>query len=188
MAQTSIGLVIRQQGWFRSHATVEGLSDFSVDKANALPLQPTGSFRARVLVGRGPVEHELTPEFLPWFEHGELEYPVFQCPSIGPPNAALKLSSRPRRIVATADEVLSMIEISLVQPVSPTFPQGLEETTGADADPAATALVQRLQTEALAWLEQAIGCTRSISTRLCGNRWVSILSLASLILRTRRSD
>jgi hypothetical protein len=71
--------------------------------------------RARVLVGRGPVEHELTPEFLLWFEHGELEYPIFQSPSIGPPNAALKLSSRPRKIVATADEVVSMIEISLVQ-------------------------------------------------------------------------
>lgn len=157
MAQTSIGLVIRQQGWFRAHAAADGLGEFSLENANALTIHPTGSFRARVLVGRGPFEHELTPEFLLWFEHGELEYPVFQSPSIGPSNAALKLSSRPRKIVATADEVISMIDISIVLPVSPTFSQALEPAAGVDADPATEATVRRLQTEAFAWLEQAIG-------------------------------
>lgn len=157
MAHTSVGLVIRQQGWFRAHAAPDGLGEFSIEKANALTIQPTGSFRARVIVGRGPVDHELTPEFLLWFEHGELEYPIFQSPSVGPPNAALKLSSRPRKIAATADEVLSLIEISLVHPVSPTFSQGLEQTTEAAVDPTAVALVQRLQAEGLEWLEQAIG-------------------------------
>jgi len=92
--KTSTGLVVRHQGWFRAHVDVANLDVFSSEDANSVLVFPTGVFRSRVLVGRGPAEHDLFPAFLPWFDHGEKEYPVFQCPSIGPRGAGLHASSR----------------------------------------------------------------------------------------------
>jgi hypothetical protein len=157
MAHTSVGLVVRQQGWFRAHVAPESVEPFALEKAKAVSIQPTGSFRVRVLIGRGPVDYELTPEFLLWFEHGEQEYPVFQCPSIGPSGAGLKMSSRPRKIVAGENDVVAMIEISVVQPVASSFPQVFEQQSQGDSGDAPAALVHRLQAEAATWLEQAIG-------------------------------
>jgi hypothetical protein len=154
---TSIGLVIRQQAWFRAHVAPDGLPPFSSKNANALSPLPVGSFRARVLIGRGPVEHELTPEVLFWFEHGEQEYPTFQCPSIGPSGAGLKVSSRPRKILATEQDVLCLIEISVVQPVGPEFERQFEESSAGDASDTSGGTVKKWQEEALAWLERAIG-------------------------------
>ena len=106
MAQTSIGLVIRHRACSAAMPPPMD-SQNSVSIGRTLCLSIRLSLSERVMVGRDPVEHELMPEFLLWFEHGELEYPIFQCPSMRPPNAALKLSSRPMKIMATADEVLS---------------------------------------------------------------------------------
>ena len=147
----------RQQAWFRAHVAPDGLPPFSSKHANALSPLPVGSFRARVLIGRGPVEHELTPEVLFWFEHGEQEYPTFQCPSIGPSGAGLKVSSRPRTILATEQDVLCLIEISVVQPVGPEFHRQFEESTAENLDNTSAEAVKKWRDEALAWLERAIG-------------------------------
>jgi hypothetical protein len=150
-------LVVRQQGWFRAHLDVEALPRFETDKIDSLSILPTGSFRARVLVGRGPVEHDLGPEFLLWFDHGEREYPVFQSPSIGPSGAGLHLSSRPRKVIASADEALCLIEVSIVQPVDPSFPQALEQQSQTHEVTGAASVVRDLQAACLVWLEQTIG-------------------------------
>lgn len=160
MAATSLGVVIRQQAWFRPHVDVEGLPPFPIEQANAVAVNPPGAYRARVLIGRGPVDHELGPEFRLWFQHGEMEYPIFQIPSIGPSNAALMANNVPMRIVAKEDEALSVVEITLVQPVPPTFKDQYQQTqqTGPEipeGSPAATVL--QWMTTAKAWLEQAVG-------------------------------
>jgi hypothetical protein len=157
MAPTSVGLVVRQQGWFRAQLDVEALPPFEAGKIDSLSIRPTGSFRARVLVGRGPVEHDLAPEFLLWFDHGELEYPVFQSPSVGPSGAGLHMSSRPRKVVASADEALCLIEVSVVQPVDPSFPQAFEQQSQTAEVTGAASVVRDLQAACLVWLEQTIG-------------------------------
>jgi hypothetical protein len=136
---------------------VQKVAPFPVDKIDVVPLDPVRAFRARVLLGRGPIDRELTPEFLLWFEHGEQEYPVFQCPSIGPSGAALKLSSQPRRLLASADEALALIEISLLQPVQDSFREQYEIEQKADAPDAPAGAVRRWLSEAKTWLEQAVG-------------------------------
>jgi hypothetical protein len=159
MAPTSVGLVVRQQGWFRAQLDVEALPPFEAGKIDSLSIRPTGSFRARVLVGRGPVEHDLAPEFLLWFDHGELEYPVFQSPSVGPSGAGLHMSSRPRKVVASADEALCLIEVSVVQPVDPSFPQAFEQQsqTAEVTGPVSYGL------------NRPLACTPCINTRSCGS-------------------
>ena len=157
MASTTVGVVVRQHGWFRPLLDLESLDAFPVEKIDVVPIQPTGAFRARVLVGRGPVERELTQEFLLWFDHGEEEYPVFQSPSIGPRGAALKLTSKPRRIVISADEALGLIEISLVQPVPASFRDQYQGESQNDAPESPAAMVHRWLSEAKIWLEQAVG-------------------------------
>ena len=103
-------------------------------------------------------EHDLTPEFLFWFEHGEEDYPVFQSPSIGPSGAALKVTSKPRRVVASADEALGVIEISLVQPVHRVVPSAVQEAEPrGDTPDAPAATVRRWLSEAKAWFEQTVG-------------------------------
>ena len=157
MASTAVGVVIRQQAWFRPLLELGEIHSFPVENIDLVPLQPTGAFRARVLLGRGPVEHDLTPEFIFWFDHGEQEYPAFQCPSIGPRGAALKLTSKPRRIVASADEALGLVEISLVQPVDSSFRVQYEREPQGEEPDAPAAMVRQWLSESRMWLEQAVG-------------------------------
>jgi hypothetical protein len=158
--RTSVGLVVRHQGWFRAHVDPATLSPFPSDAANSVPVLPTGVFRSRVLIGRGPLQHDLFPAFLPWFDHGEDEYPIFQSPSIGPRGAALRASTKPRTLNIATDEAVSLVEISVVQPVAPTFAADYQaEAAGSSADPqnSASSMAIRLLTEAKKWFEQAVG-------------------------------
>jgi hypothetical protein len=157
MAPTKFGLFVRQQAWFRAHLDVEGLPRFDTGKIDSLSILQAGAFRARVLVGRGPVEHGLGSEVFLWFDHGKQEYPVFQSPSIGPPGAGLHMSSRPRTIIAAADEALCLIEVSVVQPVDHSFAQAFEQQSQPDQVVGPGLVVRDLQSACLAWLEQTIG-------------------------------
>jgi len=155
--QTTVAVIVPQQGWFRASVDVTSVSALEPDKINLVPLNPTGAFRPRVLVGRGPLEYELGPEFLPSFGHGEEPYPVFQTPSVGPRGAGLYARTAPRRITATSDDAICLIEISLVQPVHPSFQEEYERSSDSDlsAEPAAT--VGLWLNQARTWLERAIG-------------------------------
>jgi hypothetical protein len=155
--ETAVAVIVRQQGWFRASVDVTSVSPLERDKINLVPLNPTGAFRSRVLVGRGPLEHDLGPEFLPSFGHGEEPYPVFQTPSVGPKGAGLYARTATRRITATTDDVICLIEISLVQPVQPSFQEEYERASDSDlsAEPAAT--VSLWLSQARTWLERAIG-------------------------------
>jgi len=123
-----------------------------------------GILRARVLIGCGPLEHELQPEFCPWFGHGEDRYPVLQCPSIGPKGAGLYARTRPSRITASNDEAVCLIEVSLVQPVEPALADEYTKEQQCDLDEAgrrvlgpASASVERILGETKKCLDQAIG-------------------------------
>jgi hypothetical protein len=157
MASTAFGVIVRQQAWFRPVIDLQNIGPFPIDQIDVVPLDPVGAFRARVLLGRGPVERDLTPEFFLWFEHGAQEYPVFQCPSIGPSGAALKLSNKPRRLVASGDEALVLIEISLIQPVHESFRAQYEADQQPHAQGGPAAIVRHWLSETRRWLEQAIG-------------------------------
>jgi hypothetical protein len=157
MESTKIGVIVKQQAWFRPLVNVEKLSPFPAASVDSTPLQPTGVYQARVLVGRGPFDRELTPEFLFWFEHGEVDYPTFQCPSIGPSGAGLRMTSRPRRILASEDEALGLIEISLIQPVPQSFRDEYEGGRESDPPDGPAGVVRGWLAESQMWLEQAVG-------------------------------
>jgi hypothetical protein len=151
-------IVVRQQAWFRPCLDVEALAPFPVEQIHVVSVQPTNIFRARTLIGRGPIDHELPKEFLLWFENGEENYPVFQVPSIGPRGAALKVSAKSRRLALAADEALGLVEISLVRPVPRSFREKYEQDVQAHTPDAPPPAVDRWLAEAKAWLERAIGC------------------------------
>jgi hypothetical protein len=157
MTSTAFGVVVRQQAWFRPLLDLQDVSPFPVDEIDAVPLHPASAFRARVLLGRGPVERDLAPEFFIWFEHGVQEYPVFESPSIGPKGAALKFSSKPRSLTASVDEALGLIEISLIQPVHESFREQYEAEQQPHAQGGPGAIVRGWLREAKKWLEQAVG-------------------------------
>ena len=157
MVSTNVGVLVRQQAWFRPVLDLQKVGPFPSDKIDTVPLHPVGVFRARVLLGRGPLEREFTPEFGLWFEHGEQEYPIFQCPSIGPSGAGLKLSSKPRRLAVSADEGLALIETSLIQPVPESFREQYETEHEFQPQGGPAAVVGRWLLETRTWLEQAIG-------------------------------
>jgi len=115
MSQTSVGLVVRQQAWFRSFVESEALAGFPLAIVNSVALQPINVIRARVLIGRGALNHELPPEFSPWFGHGEEPYPVLQCPSIGPRGAGLFGRTKTSSLTASDQEAVCLIEVSVVQ-------------------------------------------------------------------------
>src|SRR5262245_60044616 len=122
-----IAVVVRQQAWFRSFVDPKTVGPFEPAKASYVRVEPVGSYRARVLMGHGPVQYDLPPTPILWFGHGEQEYPVFQCPSIGPSGAAVYLSMKPRNVGAAQDDVLCLIEISAIHPVPTSFQQRYEE-------------------------------------------------------------
>ena len=111
----------------------------------------------RVLIGRGPVEWELNPEFLLWFEHGELDYPTFQSPSVGPSGAALKLSSKPVRLVVNETDALALIEVSAVIPVPPGFPAEFDAAPPEQTDAGPVAAIDNWVRDTRTCLEQAVG-------------------------------
>ncbi len=160
LAETTIGLVIRQQAWFRAHVELGDLTPFPSDKADVVPINPAGVYRARVLLGRGPIDHELGPNLRLWFEHGEQKYPTFQTPSLGPPGAALKALNVPARVIATGDEAISLVEITRVQPVPERFKNQYQsdsaDLTNVSAD-SPVLVIQQWMAEARSWLEQTIG-------------------------------
>lgn len=122
MSQSSVGLVVRQQAWFRSFVESEALPAFPLAMVNSVALQPINVIRARVLIGRGALNHELQPEFNLWFGHGEKPYPILECPSIGPRGAGLFRRTTKSSITASDQEVVCLIEVSVVQPVDPELP------------------------------------------------------------------
>lgn len=151
-------VVVRQQAWFRPCLDVEALAPFPVDQIHMVSVRPVNVFRARTLIGRGPIDRELPKEFLLWFENGEEDYPVFQCPSVGPRGAALKVSAKSRRLALAEDEALGLIEISLVREVPRSFRDEYERDVQAHTPDAPPPAVNRWLAEAKAWLERAIGC------------------------------
>ena len=157
MASTNVGVVVRQQAWFRPLLDLQNVAPFPADKVDTVSLHPIGVFRARVLLGSGPVEREFPSELVLWFDHGEQAYPIFQCPSIGPSGAALMASSKPRRLSVAADEGLALIETSLIQPVPESFREQYESEHEPQARDGPAAVVGRWLTETRTWLEQAIG-------------------------------
>lgn len=157
MASTNVGVLVRQQAWFRPVLDLQKVGPFPADKIDTVPPHPVGVFRVRVLLGRGPLDREFTSEFVLWFEHGEQEYPCFQCPSIGPSGAGLKLSSKPRRLTVSADEGLVLIETSLIQPVPESFREQYEAEQELQPQGGPAVVVGRWLHEARTWLEQAIG-------------------------------
>lgn len=152
---THIGLVVRQQGWFRAFVDVETIPLFSSEEANSIIVHPTGTFRVRVLVGRGPVQHDLPSTAILWFGHGQEQYPAFTCPNIGPPGAGLYAKHKPQSVGALADEALCLIEVSIIQPVPKLLAEQFEKETEETND--TESMVQALVTEARKWLEQAVG-------------------------------
>lgn len=162
--ETPVALVVRQQAWFRPSVSCESLAPFQTEEANTVCLEPMGVLRARVLIGCGPLEHELQPEFCPWFSHGEDPYPVLECPSIGPKGAGLYARTRRSRITASKDEAVCLIEVSLVQPVEPALADEYTKEQQCDLDEAgrrvlgpASELVERMFGESKKCLDQAIG-------------------------------
>lgn len=153
---TSVAIVVRQQAWFRPHIDVEGVAPFPVDQIDAVQLHPSGVFRARVLIGRGPVDRDLGSEYMLWFDQGESEYPSFQMPGIGTPGGAVMLSGKPRRLMAAPDEALCLVEVSLITPVTESFANSYRKDS-PDTPNEAMTVVQQWLAESKRFLEQAIG-------------------------------
>jgi hypothetical protein len=164
MPETSTVLVVRLQAWFRAMVDSETLEPFAVEKADQIALNPIGALRSRVLLGRGPIEHQLSPQVSLWFDHGEEPYPVLQCPSVGPKGAGLRMSTAPVWISAKEQEAISLLEVSAVQPVDSALPDAysLEVRDGPDVEGGrelrpASAFVQGILAEASRCLDQAVG-------------------------------
>ena len=112
-----VAVVVRQQAWFHAHVEADRFPPFPCERANSVQLMPIGVIRWRVLLGKGPLEHALTPEVQPWFDHGQDPYPVLQCPSTEPRGGGLHATTKPSTIVATEHEAVCLVEVSIVQPV-----------------------------------------------------------------------
>jgi hypothetical protein len=127
-----------------------------VNLIDAVQLNPVGVFRARVLIGRGPVERELPSEFMLWFDHGESEYPSFQIPGVGTPGGAVMLSGKSRRLTADPEEALCLVEVSFIKPVTKSFADSYRQDSSKTSTEA-MAVVQGWLAEAKLFLEQAVG-------------------------------
>jgi len=164
MEETPVAVVVRQQAWFEAHVEVEGLPPFPGEQANSVSLRPIGVIRPRVLLGKGPLEHDLGLEVHPWFDHGQDAYPVLQCPSTGPRGAGLHATATPSRIVATEQQAVCLVEVSMVQPVREHLPAAYEAELQSQTDEQertvpkpAVKLIEKFRAKAKRWLDQAVG-------------------------------
>lgn len=154
---TNLAVVIRQQAWFRPSVDLEGLEPFPINKIDAVGVLPVNVFRVRTLIGRGPVDRKRFPELMLWFDEGAISYPVFQCPGVGTNGGAMMLSAKPRALTASANEALTLIEISLTVPVTGSFRTECQSTAPSMTPTGPSALINRWLSDARMWLEQAIG-------------------------------
>jgi hypothetical protein len=112
-------LVLRQQAWFRPFVEVGDLPLFPTGDITRVRLQDLGKPYLRLIVGKGPVSHALPALFTAYFEHGEKDYPTFECPGIGPPGSALMASPDAKTVEASEEQALLLADVVVVYPVAP---------------------------------------------------------------------
>src|SRR5437899_1018124 len=118
---TNNWLIVGQQAWFQPMASVDNLPPFPIEKVNMWDASTRTIVAVKQLLGRGPVDYQLTTFPRPFLIYNSDVEPVFGCPGFTSQEATVALKFRPMKIVVDADSAILFIEVYASLQVSAEF-------------------------------------------------------------------